>query len=95
MAHYDFNMPIGEADARRLELNDTVTLNGNVVVTRGKDVVRGQRMIVDLNTGVSRIESDTGRVQVLVIQGQGCASPIPGAPPPDPRSAAPVANKPK
>jgi L(+)-tartrate dehydratase beta subunit len=30
MAHYDFNMPIGEADARRLELNDTVTLNGTL-----------------------------------------------------------------
>ncbi|MGZ5174545.1 MAG: fumarate hydratase C-terminal domain-containing protein [Burkholderiales bacterium] len=30
MAHYDFNMPIGEADARRLKLNDTVTLNGTL-----------------------------------------------------------------
>jgi lipopolysaccharide export system protein LptA len=43
--------------------SNTVTLNGNVVVTRGKDVVRGQRMIVDLNTGVSRIEG--GRVDAL------------------------------
>jgi len=31
--------------------SNTVTLNGNVVVTRGKDVVRGQRLVVDLNTG--------------------------------------------
>jgi L(+)-tartrate dehydratase beta subunit len=30
MAHYDFQMPIGEADARRLEVNDTVTLNGTL-----------------------------------------------------------------
>jgi L(+)-tartrate dehydratase beta subunit len=30
MAHYDFNMPIGEADARRLAVNDTVTLNGTL-----------------------------------------------------------------
>ncbi|MDB5862235.1 MAG: Fumarate hydrolyase [Betaproteobacteria bacterium] len=30
MAHYDFNLPIGEADARRLAVNDTVTLNGTL-----------------------------------------------------------------
>ena len=28
MAHYDFEMPIGEAQARALRVNDTVTLNG-------------------------------------------------------------------
>ena len=28
MAHYDFTMPIGEAEARALRVNDTVTLNG-------------------------------------------------------------------
>jgi L(+)-tartrate dehydratase beta subunit len=27
VAHYDFNMPISEADVRRLRVNDTVTLN--------------------------------------------------------------------
>ena len=30
MAHYDFNMPIGEAEARKLKVNDTVTLNGTL-----------------------------------------------------------------
>ena len=30
MTHYDFTMPIGEADARRLRVNDTVTLNGTL-----------------------------------------------------------------
>jgi lipopolysaccharide export system protein LptA len=43
--------------------SNTVTLNGNVVVTHGKDVVRGQRLMVDLGTGVSRI--DGGRVDAL------------------------------
>jgi lipopolysaccharide export system protein LptA len=42
---------------------NTVTLNGHVVVTRGKDVVRGQRLVVDLDSGVSRI--DGGRVDAL------------------------------
>jgi lipopolysaccharide export system protein LptA len=43
--------------------SNTVTLNGNVVVTHDKDVVRGQRLVVDLGTGVSRI--DGGRVDAL------------------------------
>src|SRR5262245_30411441 len=30
MAHYDFTMPIGEAEARSLRVNDTVTLNGTL-----------------------------------------------------------------
>ena len=30
MAHYDFNMPIGEAEARGLRVNDTVTLHGTL-----------------------------------------------------------------
>ena len=30
MAHYDFDMPITEAQARRLRLDDTVTLNGTL-----------------------------------------------------------------
>jgi len=46
--------------------SNVVTLIGNVVVTRGKDVVRGERLVVDLNTGVSRIESAAGgQVQSL------------------------------
>jgi L(+)-tartrate dehydratase beta subunit len=30
MAHHDFDMPIGEAQARALRVNDTVTLNGTL-----------------------------------------------------------------
>jgi lipopolysaccharide export system protein LptA len=44
---------------------NTVTLIGNVVVTRGEDVLRGQRLVVDLTTGVSRMESGGGRVEGL------------------------------
>jgi lipopolysaccharide export system protein LptA len=62
---------------------------GGVVLTQCKNVLRGDRLTVDMTTGVSRIESDSGRVQVLLTQGQGCASPIPGAPAPAP------SNKPK
>ncbi len=47
--------------------SNTVTLQGNVVVTRGPNVLRGQRLIVDLTTGVSKIESTgVGGVEALI-----------------------------
>jgi lipopolysaccharide export system protein LptA len=57
---------------------NTVTLVGNVVVTRGTDVLRGQRLVVDLTSGVSKM--DQGRVEGLFKSGSQS--------PPDPRSAA-------
>jgi lipopolysaccharide export system protein LptA len=42
-----------------------------VVLTQCKNVMRGDRLTVDMTTGVSRVESDTGRVQVLLPQGAG------------------------
>ena len=71
-----------------------ITMLGAVVLTQCKNVMRGDRLTVDMTTGVSRIESDSGKVQFLAMQGQDCASPLPGAPPGFP-SGAPVANKPK
>jgi lipopolysaccharide export system protein LptA len=35
---------------------NTVTLVGNVIVTRGQDVLRGRRLVVDLATGTSKID---------------------------------------
>jgi len=65
-----------------------VTMLGGVVLTRGKDVLRGDRLLVDMTTGVSRVESDNGRVQGL-FQSSGSqggpmlpgATPAPGAAP--------------
>ena len=42
---------------------NTVTLVGNVIVTRRQDVLRGQRLVVDLTSGVSKM--DQGRVEGL------------------------------
>jgi L(+)-tartrate dehydratase beta subunit len=39
MAHYEFDMPIGEADARRLAVNDTVTLNGTLYGIRDATLI--------------------------------------------------------
>ena len=47
---------------------NTVTLNGNVVVTRGQDVLRGPRLVVNLTTGVSEMKAPSGsRVDVLIV----------------------------
>ena len=37
-----------------------VTMLGGVVLTQGKNVLRGDRLLVDMTTGVSRVESDSG-----------------------------------
>jgi lipopolysaccharide export system protein LptA len=71
-----------------------ISMVGGVVLTQGKNVLRGDRLSVDMTTGVSRVESDT-RVQGL-FQSSGQAGPgIPGAAP----GAAPAgpagSNKPK
>jgi len=69
---------------------NTVTLTGSpVVMTQGQNVLRGGKLVVDLTSGVSRVEG--GRVQGLIIpsgsgsdrkpdgNGQGM-SPIPVRP---------------
>jgi lipopolysaccharide export system protein LptA len=50
---------------------NTVTLTGNVVVTQGQNVMRGERMVVELTTGVVRVESGKGGgpVQMLMVPG--------------------------
>jgi lipopolysaccharide export system protein LptA len=60
---------------------------GQVVLTQCQNVLRGDRLLVDMTTGVSRVESESGRVQGLFIQSQGgssgkCGTPAsPGAGP--------------
>ncbi|HEV2158686.1 LptA/OstA family protein [Bradyrhizobium sp.] len=46
-----------------------ITMLGGVVLTQCKNVLRGDRLAVDMTTGVSRVESDSGRVQALLPQG--------------------------
>ena len=72
-----------------------VTMLGGVILTQGKNVLRGDRLMVDMTTGVSRVESDSGRVQGL-FQSSGRGAPgIPGMPPPTPPPAPGGSSKPK
>ena len=53
---------------------NTVTLIGNVVVTRGADILRGQRLVVDLTT--RRVEDGRGPGRGLVSIGPAKRLPI-------------------
>ncbi len=50
--------------------SNTITLLGNVVVSQGGNVVRGERLVVDMTTGVSKVDAgDTkGPVRMLIEQ---------------------------
>jgi lipopolysaccharide export system protein LptA len=57
---------------------NTVTMTNNVVMTQGQNVLRGEKLIVDLTTGVSRVESGKngqGRVQGLFLPGSAPNTP--------------------
>ena len=68
---------------------NTVTLTGNVVMTQGQNVLRGDRLVVDLTSGVSRVESGKngqGRVQGLFLPGGSGPNFNPGG---NPKGTAP------
>ncbi len=66
----------GETGVFDMKTN-TVTLIGHVVMTQGQNVLRGDRLVVDLTSGVSRVElgkNGQGRVQGLFQPG-GAGAP--------------------
>jgi lipopolysaccharide export system protein LptA len=77
-----------------------ITMLGGVILTQCKNVLRGDRLFVDMTTGVSRVESDSGsanggRVTALLPQG-GSGNDCPAAKPASgPPSPAPSPIKPK
>jgi lipopolysaccharide export system protein LptA len=62
--------------------NNTVTLLGNVVVSQGRNVMRGSKLVVDLTSGVSRVEGgkSNGRVEML-FENQPSSPNSPSGPP--------------
>jgi len=62
--------------------NKTITLSGNVVVSQGQNVIHGERVVVNTETGNARVESGSsgpsgtsaagpGRVRALIQPGKG------------------------
>jgi lipopolysaccharide export system protein LptA len=80
---------------------NTLTMTGNVVVTQGQNVMKGERMVVELGTGFVRVESAKGGgpVQMLVMPSAAKdgpalakdAKPAPAPAPQQPAKAAPRA----
>ena len=62
----------GESGVFDMQAN-TVTLLGNVVIAQGQNVVKGDRLTVDLTSGTSRVECGKSqgqcRVQALIQPG--------------------------
>jgi len=61
----------------------TVTVGGNVVLTQGKNVLKGDRLVIDLKTGESRFENTGntaagGRIRALFMPKQEDADAKPG-----------------
>lgn len=62
----------GEKGVYNVE-ESVINLTGAVVLTRGENVIRGDRLVMNLATGVSRVESSAGggeRVQGVFMPGK-------------------------
>ena len=78
----------GDSGVYDLRAN-TMTLNGNVVVTQGQNVMQGERLVVELATGTSRLEAGgkagPNRVKGLFVPSTmrdgGTQEPVKGANP--------------
>jgi lipopolysaccharide export system protein LptA len=71
---------------------NTVTLLGNVVIAQGQNVVKGDRLTVDLTSGTSRVEcgKSQGQCRVQALIQPGSMRDKPGAEPAPAPAAAPA-----
>jgi lipopolysaccharide export system protein LptA len=56
-------------------------MTGNVLVSQGTNVLRGEKLVVDLTTGVSRVDAGGGLVRALLNQGPPQPNAQQGTPP--------------
>ena len=71
---------------------NSIVLTGNVVMTRGHDVVKGDKLYVDMTTGLYRVESSAaggqgGTVRALFNPGARDAKPVAPGPAATPATA--------
>ena len=66
---------------------DTITLTGNVVVAQDKNVLQGEKLVIETKTGRStKVANPNGRVRSVIYPnssnkgGQGASGPAAGAP---------------
>jgi lipopolysaccharide export system protein LptA len=86
----------GESGVFDMQAN-TVTLLGNVVISQGQNVVKGDRLTVDLTSGTSRVEcgKSQGQCRVQALIQPGAMRDKPGAEPASAAAPAPAREAPK
>ena len=76
---------VGDAISMLDRVANKVLLSGNVALSDGPNVTRGERLVYDLNTGVANVQTAPGgRVKALFVPGsnpQAAATPPQAAPP--------------
>jgi lipopolysaccharide export system protein LptA len=72
---------VATGDAATFDMHtNTVVLTGNVTLAQGRNVLKGERVVVDLKSGVSRVEAGnrgSGRVQGLFTPSEAPRPPAP------------------
>jgi lipopolysaccharide export system protein LptA len=79
--------------------NNKVIITGNVALADGPNVMRGERIVYDLDSGIANVDPKTGeRVKALIVPGSGnqdgkpkVAAPSAPEPAAKPKAAAPAA----
>ncbi|MEM8617007.1 MAG: LptA/OstA family protein [Pseudomonadota bacterium] len=49
---------------------DVITLTGDVILVRGEDVARGQRLVMDLGAGRTVLDGSDSQVNMVIIPGE-------------------------
>jgi len=50
---------------------DTVTLTGNIVLVRGEDVAKGDRLVIELAAGKTKLDGGDSQVKMVINPGEG------------------------
>jgi lipopolysaccharide export system protein LptA len=76
------NDQIATGDTALFDMDtNVITMTGGVVLTQGQNVLRGSKLVVDMASGYSRVESGSsngGRVQGLFVPSGSQNSPLGG-----------------
>jgi lipopolysaccharide export system protein LptA len=70
---------------------NTLTLTGKVVVTQGQNVLKGEKMVINMTTGVTKVESGKDPVMGIILPNQKDQKDMKSAPtavPPAPAAPA-------
>ena len=49
---------------------DTITLTGNIVLVRGEDVAKGERLTMELAAGKTSLDGGDSQVNMVIIPGE-------------------------